>query len=50
MSDDYSSFRKIRWSPDGSQLALLSNKFVILSPAQLTPLISFNHPDAIDFT
>lgn len=49
-SNDYSSFRKMHWSPDGSQIALLSRKFVMLSPGQLTPLFSFNPPDASDFT
>jgi WD40 repeat protein len=48
-SDDYPGFSKIQWSPDGSQIALLLDKFVLLSPTHLTPISSFNRPDATDF-
>lgn len=51
MNDDYIGYSAIHWSPDGSQIALLSTRFVIMSPTQLTPLLSFNHPNATtDFT
>lgn len=48
-SDDYPGFSKIRWSPDGAHIALLLDKFVLLSPADLTLLSSFAQPDASDF-
>lgn len=50
VNDDYIGYSAIHWSPDGTQIALLSTRFVILSPPQLTPLLTFDHPDATDFT
>lgn len=48
--DDYQGFSNIQWSPDGSHIALFSDTFALLSPADLKPLSTFNPPDATNFT